>query len=316
MKDGKRILIFQGSPRREDNCPNQNGKTHQLAQYICDHIPTGVTVDLVDLSVGATPSNIQPCKGCISTAGGYHCHWPCDCYSRNSTEKPDFMHDYDVYGRLKACDGFLVLTPIHWYAATTVVKSMFDRLVCASLTLTVEQSRALGLGKDATKTRAAEKAGTHDHLLTNHLEGKVGAFFAHGDSGGADYREFVKNERGTMPRMPASLRHHARTADVPEGKDNDPREALMPLVWQCRYAGIEVPDDLVGGVHINVGLNYAEAMDRTPTQRTFFDSGMAIFLKLLQHIRQDRGAGSSGLQRSVELAPSASASGSNVMKSL
>ena len=60
MKDDKRILVFQGSPRREDNCPNQNGKTHQLAQYICDHIPDGVTVDLCDLSVGATPAIIQP----------------------------------------------------------------------------------------------------------------------------------------------------------------------------------------------------------------------------------------------------------------
>ncbi len=28
---------------------------------------------------------IQPCKGCISTAGGYHCHFPCSCYHKGDT---------------------------------------------------------------------------------------------------------------------------------------------------------------------------------------------------------------------------------------
>lgn len=286
MTPSKRILLIQGSPRRSDNCPNQDGKTQQLAHYIREHTPDGVTIDYCDLSVDSKASMIRPCKGCISTAGGYHCHWPCDCYSAQSEKCPDFMHDNNVYSRMAQCDGFIVLTPLHWYAPTTVVKSFFDRMVCASLTLTVEQSRALGLGKDAEKTRASEKAGAQNHLLRNHLEGKVAAFFAHGDAGGADYREFIKHEKGTMPRMPASFKSTAREADCPEGKDNDPREALMPLVWQCRYSGIEVPDELVAGLHINEGLNYAEAMDRTPTVRPFFDTGMALFLNLLQHIKK------------------------------
>ncbi len=279
-----KILLFQGSPRREDNCPNQAGKTAQLAQYIKAHAPRHVAVDLCDLSVSTGPM-IRPCKGCVSTAGGFHCHWPCDCYAKGSEKMPDFLHDEDVYARLAACDGFLVLTPIHWYAASTVVKALFDRLVCANLTLTVEQSRTLHLGKDAKKTRAAEISKQHDHLLANHLEGKFAAFFAHGDNGGADYQE--QSPHAARP-YPEALREHMKSVAEPEGLSNDPREAIMPLVWQCRYSGIHVPDDLAIGEHINAGLNHAQAMDAMSRQRRFFARGTALLQRLVFHISEKR----------------------------
>jgi hypothetical protein len=49
MNKTKRIMLFQGSPRREDNCPNQSGKTQQLAHYIHERAPKGVIVDYCDL---------------------------------------------------------------------------------------------------------------------------------------------------------------------------------------------------------------------------------------------------------------------------
>ncbi len=282
-----KLLLFQGSPRREDNCPNQAGKTAQLAHYIIDHAPADVETDLCDLSVGAGPM-IQPCKGCVSTAGGFHCHWPCDCYSKNSAKIPDFLHDADIYQRLTACDGFIVLTPIHWYGPSTVVKALFDRLVCANLTLTVEQSRALQLGKDAVKTRAAEKSKLHDHLLNNHLDGKFAAFFAHGDNGGCDYKEQAP---GALRPFPEALREHMKTIADPEGISNDPRQSIMPLVWQCRYSGIYVPDDLAIGEHINAGINHAQAMDAMSRQNRFFELGAELLKRLVFHISEHRKKG-------------------------
>jgi multimeric flavodoxin WrbA len=276
-----RILVFQGSPRREDNCPNQAGKTQLLADYIKAHAPANVEIELCDLSVGNGP-RIQPCKGCVSTAGGFHCHWPCDCYSKNSDKMPDFLHDNDVYQRLESSDGFMVLTPIHWYGPSTAVKALFDRIVCANLTLTVDQSRTLNLGKDAAKTRAMEKSGQHVDLLANHLEGKFAAFFAHGDNGGADYREQAP---GISPRpYPDSLRDHMATVSDPEGRANLPRESIMPLVWQCRYSGIHVPDDLAVGEHINAGVNHAQAMDAMARKEEFFKLGSALLTRLVGHI--------------------------------
>lgn len=282
-----RIMLFQGSPRREDNCPNQSSKTALLVEHMIRHAPAGVQVELCDLSVGAGP-RIQPCKGCVSTAGGFHCHWPCDCYSKDSKKFPDFLHDAEVYARLAACDGFIVVTPIHWYGPTTMVKALFDRLVCCNLTLTVEQSRALGLGKDAQKTRAAEKSGKHGHMLTNHLQGKFAAFFAHGDNGGADYREQAPKESKARP-FPESLREHLVTLKDPEGTTNDPREAIMPLVWQCRYSGIFVPDDLAVGMHINAGLNHARAMDAVSKQDEFFKAGVELMGRLVKYVAGRKG---------------------------
>lgn len=192
------------------------------------------------------------------------------------------MHDEDVYQRFIACDGFIVLTPIHWYGPSTAVKALFDRMVCCNLTLTVEQSRALKLGKDAEKTRAMEKSGANSELMSNHLAGKFGAFFAHGDNGGADYQEQAPGS--TARPFPESLREHLVTLADPEGSTNNPREAIMPLVWQCRYSGIHVPDDCAIGEHINAGLSHAEAMDATPRKEKFFELGAALLGRLVGYI--------------------------------
>ncbi len=86
-------MIFQGSPRNPKNCPDQWGKTMLLANYLVANAPEDVEIDFCDLSVRSDVSIVQPCKGCYSTGGGFHCHFPCDCYVANNKAHPDLMHD-------------------------------------------------------------------------------------------------------------------------------------------------------------------------------------------------------------------------------
>jgi hypothetical protein len=95
--DRIKIMLFQGSPRREDNCPQESGKSKLLTNTLLEKPLPNVDLDFCDLSVGTAPETIRPCKGCVSTAGGFHCHWPCDCYSKDSDAMPDFLHNHDVY---------------------------------------------------------------------------------------------------------------------------------------------------------------------------------------------------------------------------
>jgi multimeric flavodoxin WrbA len=149
LTDNKpKILIFQGSPRRENSCANQTSKSEKLVNYIVDKWSPFANIEVIDLSIGDI--NIQPCKGCISTSNGMHCHWKCDCYSKGSEKKPDLMYESLIYDKLEECDGFMVISPIHWYSVSSQVKAMFDRLVCANQTITKEQAVEI-FGKGNTK---------------------------------------------------------------------------------------------------------------------------------------------------------------------
>lgn len=70
----------------------------------------------------------------------------------------------------------------------------------------------------------------------NHLEGRTAGFFCYGDAGGD---EFDSEGR------PKLLKHaHKHYFDPDEEPFENDRESYAPLVWQCRYGGIEVPDEL------------------------------------------------------------------------
>jgi len=244
-----RILIIQGSPRHPDSCSGEQSKTRTLIPRAIGPFAGRAEFDFLDLAVAPDATPVQPCKGCVSTANGYHCHWPCSCYGPKAFDDddrttPDLMHDRKVYQRMKAADAFLLFSPVHWYAVPTSVKAMFDRLACANLTLTREQAAQYGFGKDPTKTQPAEQSGRHDRLLKNHLAGKVAGFFIHGDGGANDY---------TKRRPPGSYRAHQGSPTEPDVVD-----AVMPIVWQCRWSGITVPDDLIVGVTSGKGVPYSE----------------------------------------------------------
>lgn len=233
------IVIFNGSPRKLNSCANLESKTEKICQYIIDKWKPFINFEYVDLGVGKV--NIQPCKGCVSSSNGFHCHFPCSCYKKNSKDKPDLMYNADIYGKLEKCDAFLVISPIHWYSVTTQVKAMFDRLVCVNQTITREQAvEIFGKGniKKSELTGEAELSGEYDDLLKNHLEGKVAAFYVHGDDGGSDYN-------GNPPK----------TGD----KEWDVKNSIMPLVYQCRYSGIICPDELVESFYVNKGKEYYKA---------------------------------------------------------
>lgn len=263
-----KIVIINGSPRKKNSCADQQSKTDKLVRYTVGRYLPYADFDIIDLSVGKV--NIQPCKGCISTSNGFHCHWHCDCYSKNSKKKPDLMHDSDVYTKLENCDAFVVVSPIHWYSVSTQVKAMFDRLVCANQTITKEQAiEIFGEGniKDSELTGNAEIYGQHKHLLKNHLEGKWAAFYIHGDDGANDYD-------GNPPY----------TGD----KAWDVKNSVMPLVYQCRYSGINAPDDLVEAFYINQGKAYYQANLDMPEETEFFYRMENLMDKLLNYIEQQK----------------------------
>lgn len=228
-----RIVVFQGSPRTIKSCSGGDSKTKFILNKALASLTKEVKVDLIDLAVLDTEPQIRPCKGCIGTSNGFHCHYKCDCYDKNDGTN-DLMHEKDVYGKLEKADGFVVFTPVHWYGPSSQVKALFDRLVCVNLTLSREDAKKL-FGKDVKdpkKTIEAEQSGNYRDLLKNHYEGKVGAFFIHGDDGADDY---------VNRRMPLSM------ADSKKSDYIDPVGAIMPIVNQCRYSGIFVPESCIEG---------------------------------------------------------------------
>lgn len=199
----------------------------------------------------------------------HNCHFPCSCYGPKSggADLPDLMYDQDVYTKLEKADGFLVFSPVHWYAPSTSVKAFFDRLVCANLTLSIEEaSRLTGNDiKNATKTRKLAKSGLHDGLLRNWLAGKTAGFFIHGDFGADDYS-------GDQPSLPSTVN------DKEDRALDQPVRAIKPVVSMVRYSGVEVPDELVVGMILNKGLDYASANDQS------LDSAMKASAKLMKQL--------------------------------
>jgi len=259
-----RIIIFQGSPRKIDSCANQIPKSQKVADYILDKWSPFANFDFIDLSIGDVI--IQPCKGCVSTSNGMHCHWKCSCYKKGSDKRVDLMYESDIYDKLEECDGFLVITPIHWYSVSSQVKAMFDRLVCANQTITKNQALEIfgeGNIKNSELTGKAELSGEYKHLLKNHLEGKWAAFYAQGDDGANDYD-------GNQPD----------TGD----KMWDVKNVVMPLVYQFRYSGMNAPDDLVESFYTDKGIGYYQSNLNMSENPEFISKADLLIEKLIDYI--------------------------------
>lgn len=233
-----KVVLFQGSPRSKESCAGMTSKSDRVVEHALENWSDVFDFSLVDLAVGDI--HISPCKGCVSTANGIHCHWKCSCYEKGM-ETPDLMYERGIYDLLEECDAFLVVSPVNWYSVSTEVKAMFDRLVCANLTLTQERAKEI-LGPDNLKnpkvTGPAELSGQFKSELKNHLAGKVAAFYVHGNAGADDYpsgQPWTGEEGWT------------------------PKHAVLPLVYQCRYSEIEAPDNLIEAFDINAGDPYYEA---------------------------------------------------------
>lgn len=243
------IVIIQGSPRTKNNCPDEVPKTKIIVDKTLEYFKdSDINFDVIDLSIDGK-TIIQPCKGCISTAGGAQCHYPCSCYEKNSKDESDRLYNNDVYKRLEKCDAFLVYSPIHWYSLSTSVKALFDRLVCINQTITYKQATEF-FGdeiKNSKLTKPFSKSKEFKYLIKNHWEGKYAGFFVQGDDGANDYAD---------GKYPKSMQDYIDDFDLYEKIENN----VMPFVLQLRYSGINVPKDLINVMHINEDIPYADAI--------------------------------------------------------
>ena len=241
-----KIVAIQGSPRTKNSCSGGDSKTAFLIKKAIDDLPKYVKVDVIDLKVDNDKPQVRPCKGCVGTANGFQCHYPCSCFSKDDGTD-DLMYQQNVYKKLENADGFAVFTPVQWFGPSSQVKAMFDRLVCINLTLSLDDAKKI-MGEDYKNpkvTTKTELSGEYESLLKNHYEGKVAAFFVQGDDGANDYK-------GHKGKMPLSMLEDRKSDYI------GPREAIEPLVKMCRYSGIFVPETCIEAVVFGYGQPYAQ----------------------------------------------------------
>jgi multimeric flavodoxin WrbA len=175
-----RILVVCGAARHDQTCPGEMSKTFRLAQAVKEEIvAANFLADLLDLShlTAEYGRQILPCKACVSTAMPL-CHWPCSCYPNHALgQVNDWMNE--IYPRWVAAHGVIIVTPVYWYQAPSVLKLMMDRLVCADGGNPDPTSTH---GKRAEEAKALELKGWH---YPRHLAGRLFGVIVHGDTEGA-----------------------------------------------------------------------------------------------------------------------------------
>lgn len=239
-----RVLLIAGSDRRQYDCPGIDSKARTLMFRMADRLPPEWEIDLEDLGNVWNREQIRTCNACVSTSAAL-CVWPCNCYEKNSWGQPDLMWNLDLYARLDLADAWAIIGPVNWYAPSSNLKAMFDRLVC----MNGGNPREELIGhKDPALAIRLEHSAEWDKLSRNHLEGRSAAFFCYGD-GGSD--ELDDSGR------PKVLAHRAYFDPLAE-PFRDMRDAYAPLVWQCRYSGIEVPEPLWRYVEVGRDKKYSD----------------------------------------------------------
>jgi len=178
------------------------------------------------------------------------CVWPCNCYEKGSWVEKDLGWETDLYARVDMADACDIFGPINRYAPSSNLKAMFDRLVCMNGGSPDESTID---HKDPEKAVPFEHSEQWEEMSVNHLEGRTAAFSCYGDEGGD---EFDKDGR------PKLLQHKHYEDPETEPFQNE-RDANAPLVWQCRYCGVEVPDHLWRHCTSGKGRNTAKTRQNT-----------------------------------------------------
>ena len=262
-----RVLLIAGSNRRQYDCPSVDSKARALMFRMADRLPQEWEIDLEDLGNMWNREQIRSCNGCVSTAMAL-CVWPCNCYEKGNRGQPDLMWNLDLYSRLDLADAWAIIGPVNWYGSSSNLKAMFDRLVC----MNGGNPREDLIGhKDPARAIELEHSPEWEELSRNHLEGRSAGFFCYGDGGGDELTESGR------PRI---LRHRSYFDPEHEPFANM-RDCYAPLVWQCRYSGIEVPDPLWRYVEFGRGKKYsdnqAEHLAEEPEVLGEFDAWTAAF---------------------------------------
>lgn len=176
----RRVLLINGSSRNEHTCPGEMSKSYRLvtlAQAILSG--GGIETEILDLSRLAADyaRKIHPCKACFSTAAPL-CHFPCSCYPNYSLgQTQDWMND--IYPMWVAAHGVMIVTPVNWHHASSPLKLMIDRLVCAD---GGNPDPTLTQGKKAKLAKEVELKGWP---YPRHLEGRLYSVVVQGDAEGA-----------------------------------------------------------------------------------------------------------------------------------
>jgi multimeric flavodoxin WrbA len=177
-----RILLVCGSSRNDQTCPGEMSKTFRLLEMARETIEAErrCEVEVLDLSrlTAEYGKVIHPCKACVATAMPL-CNWPCSCFPNHALgQVQDWMSD--IYPMWAAAHGVMILSPVNWYQAPSVLKLMMDRLVCADGGNPDPTSTG---GKDPAKAKALELKGWP---YPRHLAGRAYAVVVHGDAAGVD----------------------------------------------------------------------------------------------------------------------------------
>jgi multimeric flavodoxin WrbA len=257
----RRVLVICASPRTDKTCPGEMSKMYRLALMAKDVVEADgdCECDFLDLSMLTAEYGrvIYPCKACVSTAMPL-CHWPCSCYPNHAIgQTGDWMHE--LYPRWVEAHAVMIVTPVHWYQAPSVLKLMMDRLVCADGGNPDPTSTH---GKHADEAKAIEVKGWS---YPKHLAGRAFGIFVHGDAAGAETvrrsltdwlmdMQLVQAGRGVVDRYIGYMESYAGSHDaldadeaVQEDVRNVAREvvAAVKLMRDGKYEdpakGIEDP---------------------------------------------------------------------------
>ena len=262
-----RVLLVSASQRRQYNCPGVDSKSRMLMLRMADRLPAEWEIDLEDLGNVYGRARIQSCNACVSTSMAL-CVWPCNCYTKGDDAEPDLMWDLDLYARLDLADAWAFMGPVNWYGPPSNLKLLFDRLVCAN---GGNPDETLIDHKNPEKAMRLERSPEWEELSVNHLEGRTAGFFCYGDGGGDEL------DATGRPRL---LRHPEYFDPSREPFENE-RDSYAPLVWQCRYSGIEVPDALWRYEEFGAGkpysLNQSEHMVEDERVMAGFDAWTGAF---------------------------------------
>jgi multimeric flavodoxin WrbA len=194
-----RVLLVCGAARHDETCPGEMSKTYRLASQAREEVESaGLQCDFLDLSLLTAQYGRQifPCKACVSTAMPL-CHWPCSCYPNHAMgQAGDWMNE--IYPRWVAAHGVMIVTPVYWYQAPSVLKLMIDRLVCAD---GGNPDPTTTHGKKPDEAKALELQGW---AYPRHLAGRVFGLFVHGDTVGAEtLRRSLSDWLTDMDLLPA-----------------------------------------------------------------------------------------------------------------
>jgi hypothetical protein len=262
-----RVLIIAGSDRRQWDCPGIDSKARALMLRMADRLPQEWEIDYEDIGNIYKREQIQSCNACVSTSMAL-CVWPCNCYEKKSWGQPDLMWNLDLYARLDLADAWAIIGPVNWYGSSSNLKAMFDRLVCMN---GGNPREALIGHKSPERAIELERSPEWEQLSLNHLEGRSAAFFCYGDGGGDELDESGR------PRILT----HKEWFDPEEEPFDDMRDCYAPIVWQCRYSGVEVPDGLWKYCEFGRGKKYpdnqAEHMEDEKGLYPAFDTWVNAF---------------------------------------